>query len=183
MQLVGRKKINKFFIEAFLFISCISILSFLLPAAYMVIAQTWAYRSPPQGCKYVPFSPQKYGSNVSCEITINKKDAYSIYLAYGYRDEEERKKAALVSGWTQSPQGFKTPLELKITLRSLSGEDLMEENVTPGPAIISGDAFLSMLSGVELQKGSYILTVESLKNAPSFNDLKVSIYFNFGLKG
>lgn len=59
----------------------------------------------------------------------------------------------------------------------------MEENVTPGPAIISGDAFLSMLSGVELQKGSYILTVESLKNAPSFNDLKVSIYFNFGLKG
>ena len=177
---------SKIFIGVFIFGFLVIAVQFLLPAAYLKIVQNWSYRSPPEGCEYISFSAQNVGSKVTCEIVVKRAAIYSVYLAYNYGDKLEKDKAAIASGWTVNAENFKSPLELKVTLHEQAGADLVEKFskiVIPKPATISGKAFLSTLLGANLSKGSYILTVESLKDAPSLGDLNVSIYFSLSPQG
>lgn len=144
----------------------------IVPTIYLYITQAWLYRNPPIGCNNIFFEAHRIGSKASCEVSINRKNCYVLYLSYNASNEHQivaRKKH--FSFFSDE----KNLLELHVKIFK-EGSIVFNDNITPPPASIANK---SILFSDDIKPGLYKIEIKSLVDVASYADVPMSIDFKF----
>lgn len=134
----------------------------------------------------IPFKIAVAGSKVSTDLTIAEHNIYSFSLQFFFRgnDKEDRGRVQKLTGSVEMDAtgkpvepGVPTPVCLKVfAIKPKATQELLiyEENVDPVMTLPKDDHFKKPLGDLELKPGQYRVLVETLQNAPEWNNFRIA---------
>ncbi len=134
----------------------------------------------------VPFAVEKAGTRLTCEVIIEDKGGYGVYLSYlnnGTQEDNERvlriadgyKYDASLDVWIDMGEGG--PMIVRYTLKSLDSGQILRDAVIKHPEIWSwdGERRNAVLGAFDLTPGRYEVRVESLKDVPEMATVRTEL--------
>lgn len=141
----------------------------------------------------VPFALGKAGTEASVKVRVTEKLGYVALLSYEYAEHDPVDRAKM---WKlahgdhqQLPDGRwfgpgPPPLLIKLTFRRLDGggtEPILEKTIENPQLQSWGATSLSApLAGLVLEPGVYLVSAQSLRDAPSFEGARTNFSLTFG---
>lgn len=172
---------------------------FILFATFEILAEM---NKPKGACLSQPISLARKGERVSCEVKVRKEGPYVIELQFSYKQEnEEDKKRVKKIVWdafedernTQSSSdallGFRVEIIKMIQDRpyKLADKEIFDPQITSSLYGYTNTDPYSYINaeifGAVLDKGIYVINVETTKVSSEFASIKSNIVFQQGYWG
>jgi hypothetical protein len=122
----------------------------------------------------IPFAVQTAGAKIETEVQVVDHKNYIFNLAFMFKehDENDRVRVKKLVGedmqYKDGDSGIPTSLHFKITLIDTVGEKIIFDQVLKDLRLRSwsGTSYSKHITDVALKPGHYLISVESLKDAP-----------------
>ncbi len=134
----------------------------------------------------VPFGVAKAGSNASMDFVIDEKKFYAVTLQYSFdeKNSSDRDRVWHLAGGSEKIVAGEwaepgAPLEIRVEIFRMENghrENISKRQIAnPHLSSWGADALNAQLLSVQLEPGTYQVTVENLENANRFSDVKTYI--------
>lgn len=175
------------------FSSLVSVLRLLLISVSVVGCNTTSQTSDFGRPFGAPFSVQKAGTRVEFEIHAKEHRGYQFDLHYMYdeRNPNDRERVRKLVGSLETGRngkpifaGVPVTLRFRIDALDVSTKKMLVEKEVTDMRLTSwgGGSFAQTIVTAILKPGRYLVTVESLANAPALDETQVNLSYGVDTK-